>query len=59
MRYCEFARIEATYFFMLKMKDGKQSDTTQKTEQAEKLSNLQTATPEDLGLSKEYMEIFK
>ena len=61
MRYCDFKKIEATYFFMLNVKNGNtktaQSGNNEKTKQD--LSQLEKVNASDLDLPPVYMEIFK
>lgn len=61
MRYKDFKKIEATYFFMLNIKNGKtkvnQNGDQEKTKQD--LGKLETVKAKDLNLPQEYMDIFK
>lgn len=60
MRYCDFKKIEATYYFIQDIKNGKKS-SSQKDDNnkvKEQLSGLKSATPEELNLPPEYLEIF-
>ena len=61
MRYKDFKKIEATYIFMLNVKNGKtennQNGDRAKTKQD--LSNLEKVDARDLNLPDEYMSIFK
>ena len=61
MRYIDFKKIEATYFFMLNVKNGKtesnQSNDKEKVKQ--ELNNLEKVDARDLNLPTEYMDIFK
>lgn len=58
MRYCDFAKIEATHYFMVNIKNGKPNKTQEKDKVKEKLLKLDTVHIDDLNLSKEYYEIF-
>ena len=59
MRYCDFVKIEATHYYILKVKNG--SDKKTKTDKNEKvkqeLSGLDEINIDDLGLPKEYTDI--
>ena len=61
MRYKDFKKIEATYFFMLNVKNGKtksnQNGDQEKIKQD--LGKLETVEARDLNLPQEYMDIFK
>ena len=61
MRYKDFKKIEATYFFMLNVKNGKTSNSqnSDKRKTKQDLSNLEKVDARDLNLPKEYMDIFK
>jgi len=61
MRYCDFKKIEATYYFMQKIKNGntKADKKVKKDDLKQKLNNLDTVKASDLNLPEEYMEIFK
>ena len=61
MRYKDFKKIEATYFFMLNVKNGKTTNTqnNDKAKMKQDLNNLETVSASDLNLPDEYMEIFK
>ena len=60
MRYIDFTKLEATHYFMLKVKNGNTAKTadSEKEKTKEKLMGLDTVHIDDLGLSKEYYEIF-
>ena len=61
MRYCDFKKVEATYYLMMRIKNG--NSKTDKKRDNEKvkqdLSKLETINASDLNLPPEYMEIFK
>jgi hypothetical protein len=61
MRYKDFKKIEATYFFMLNVKNGKTktNHNSDKEKTMQDLGNLKTVKADDLNLPKEYMDIFK
>ena len=60
MRYCDFVKVEATHYFMMRMKNGTTANTVdnKKEETKRKLDGLNTVTAEELGLSEEYLSIF-
>ena len=59
MRYKDFKKIEATYFFMLNVKNGKTNQSGNKDKTKQDLSKLETVNVKDLDLSSEYTDIFK
>jgi len=61
MRYVDFKKIEATYFFMLKVKNGNtiSNQNNDKEKVIQELSNLEKVDVSSLNLPSEYMDIFK
>jgi len=59
MRYCDFKKIEATYFFMLNIKSGKTTKSKPDKEKTlQSLAKLDTVKASDLNLPPEYLSIF-
>lgn len=61
MRYCDFKKVEATYYFMQNVKNGNTKSSKEKKNEKviQDLSGLETVKASDLNLPPEYMEIFK
>lgn len=62
MPYGRFKQVEATYYFMLKLKNNSAKDDKagkSRQEIKDKLSNLEVVKANELDLPSEYLEIFK
>ena len=61
MKYKDFKKIEATYYFIQNMKNGKTktSENSNQEKTKQDLSNLEKVDASDLNLPQEYMDIFK
>jgi len=58
MRYKDFKKVEATYYFIQSMKNGKVKSSRSKDKTKQELQGLETIRADDLNLPKEYLSIF-
>jgi len=58
MRYKDFKKVEATYYFIQSMKHGSAKPSQSKDKTKQELQGLDTISASDLNLPKEYLSIF-